>query len=445
VSGTAITFHRKHFEKSSTQPVQKQTRGERTEGTPRPSLFSSEHPCYNQTMALELNKLTHTVEALGKNAAHRLADLDERLPAARATLHAIGQADDELHRKINAALKLRWAGAIPTDEAVNSTHPLPPHPARANLIAADGSQIYPDRHGVALYYLLNTGSIVFRHGLNEAPSTASTPEAFYEDADLYEEDGGQIPSVMIDAQRDLCELGELARLAPPEVAAAPTLALLDNGLLLYIALQTQNQRLVDDFLRAYLAQLDALKASGAAVAGVVDRPRAASLVRLLRLALLKPEEITDTELRQMGPFQHITDALLLSFLNPGERSALFVNASPANQDQYQPRGHSIYFFYLNAGRPGKEALLRVEVPEWVAKDPAKLNLAHTAIVEQSRITDGFPYVLMRAHELAVVTASERRDFDQMVTGALMRQGLKPSISQKAQGKAWTGGGKRRYR
>jgi hypothetical protein len=408
-------------------------------------LFSSERPCYNQGMSLELNKLTHDVDDLGKNAAERLADLDERLPAALATLRATGCADEELRRKIDMALKHRWTGAIPTDEPVNSVMPLPAHPARANIIAADGSQIYPDRHGVALYYLVNTGSIVFRHGLSEAPRTASTPQVYDEDADLYEEDGGQIPSVMIDAKRDLSELGELACLAKDEVPAAPTLALLDNGLLLYIALQTPNQRLVDDFLRDYLAQLDALKATGAAVAGVVDRPRAAGLVRLLRLALLKPEEINESELRQLRPFQHITDALLLSFLQPGERSALFINASPANQDRYQPRGHTIYFFYLNAGRPGKEALLRVEVPEWVAKDPTRLNLAHAAIVEQCRVSNGFPYVLMRAHELAVVTASERRDFDQMVAGALIRQGLKPSVSQKAQGKAWTGAAKRRYR
>ena len=409
-------------------------------------LFSSERPCYNQVMALELNKLTHAVDDLGKNAAHRLADLDERLPAALATLHAIGQASDELCRTVDEVVhKFRWAGAIPTGEAVNSTHPLPSHPARANIVAADGSQIYPDRHGVALYYLVNTGSIVFRHGLDEAPRTASTPQVFYEDADLYEEDGGQVPSVMIDAKRDLRELGELARLAEVEAKTAPTLALLDNGLLLYIALQTQNQRLVEEFLDDYLGQLDVLKATGAAVAGVVDRPRAASVVRLLRLALLKPEEINEAELRRPGSFEHITDALLLNFLKPGERSALFVNASPANQDHYRPRGHTIYFFYLNAGCPGKEALLRVEVPEWVAQDEAKLNLVHAAIAEQCRVSDGFPYVLMRAHELAVVTASERREFDQMVVGAMMRQGLKPSVSQKAQGKAWTSAAKRRYR
>jgi hypothetical protein len=395
-------------------------------------------------MALELNKLTHAVENLSASAAQRLTELAERLPMAQATLKAIGLADDELHRKVQAALKFRWAGAIPTAEPVDAAFPLPPHPARATVIAADGSQIYPDRHGISLYYLINIGSIIFRHGLPLAPSTASLPEVFFEDADLYEEDGGQIPSVKIDSERDLRELAALARSAATEAPAAPTVTLLDNGLLLYITLQAPNQKLSDAVIEAYLDQLTALRDSGAAPAGVVDRPRAASVVRLLRLAALAENEITDAELRALGAFQHLTDALLFNFLQPGERSALFVNASPANIDNYQRRGHTIYLFYLNAGRPGKDSLLRVEVPEWVAKDKAKLDLVHTAIVEQCKVTDGFPYVLMRAHELAVVTMAERREFDQMVTGALIRRGLSPSVSQKAQGKAWTGSAKRKY-
>jgi hypothetical protein len=395
-------------------------------------------------MALELNKLSETVSALGENAAERLQELEERLPAARALLEAIHVTDDALRAKVRAALKLRWAGAIPTDEAVNAAFPLPPHPARVNILAADGSQIYPDRHGVALYYLINVGSIVFRHGTGEAPQTRTAPEVFYEDADLYEEDGGQIPVVKIDAERDLREMGELARLARAEAPSAPTLALLDNGLLLYITLQSPNQKLSDEILRDYLRQLDAMRASGGVVAGVVDRPRAAGVARLLRLSALGPDEITEANLRDLGPLRHITDGMLFMFLQPGERSALFENASPANQDHYKPAGHTVYFFYLNAGRAGKDALLRVEVPEWVANDPAKLDLVHAALVEQCRVTDGFPYVLMRAHELAVVTMNERREFEQMVIGALLRRGLSPSISQKAQGKAWTGSGKRRF-
>jgi len=395
-------------------------------------------------MALELNKLTQSVNALGENAAKRLADLNERLPAAEALLRTINGEDSELLKKIESARRFRWAGAIPSGEAVGASFPPPPHPARVNLLAADGSQIYPDRHGVAMYYLVNVGSIVFRHGLPEAPQCHSQPEVFYEDADLYEEDGGLIPGVMIDAERDIRELGELARLAQVEAAAAPTVSLVDNGLLLYISLQTPNERLIDEVIRVYLGHLDSLKQSGAAVAGVVDRPRAQSVARLLHLATLTPDEIGEDRLRDLGPFRHINDGLLFGFLRPGERSALFVNASPANLDRYQPRGHTIYFFYLNAGRPGKDSLLRVEVPEWVAQDNAKLDLVQATLLEQCHVSDGFPYVLMRAHELAVVTVAERREFDQMVIGSLIRRGLSPSLSQKAQGKQWTGSGKRQF-
>jgi hypothetical protein len=395
-------------------------------------------------MALELNKLMADVNALSGSAVQRLAEQAERLPVARAILNDIAVADDALRRKIRAAGN-RWAGAIPTDQDVHRPYPLPPHPARANVLAADGSQIYPDRHGVALYYLVNVGSLSFRHGSGEAPITQSQPQVFFEDADLYDEDGGQISAQQIDVLRDVGELRELARLAQLEAASAPTLALLDNGLLLYISLQAQNRSEIEAALRPYLHELDGLKASGAAVAGVVDRPRAAGVLRLLHLHTLHLDEVEQhAERYKSSPaFRHLTDAMLFSFLQPGERSAVFENATPANRDHYQPRGHSVHFFYLNAGRPGKDALLRIEVPEWVAHNPDQLDFVHAAIVEQCRVSDGFPYVLMRAHELAVVTVAERRELEQLVVGALVRRGLQPSLSQKAQGKVWTGAGRQR--
>ena len=191
-------------------------------------------------------------------------------------------------------------------------------------------------------------------------------------------------------------------------------------------------------MTAYLDEFDRLADTGAALAGVVDRPRAASVVRLLHLNSLAPDSVTDEALRRLGPFEHLTDAMLFDDLPPGERSALFVQRLAQQPNLLPPARSRLYFFYLNAGRPGKNALLRVEVPEWVAKDPDQLNLVHSAVVEQSQVSDGFPYVLMRAHELAVVTMGERRVFDEMVMGAMLRQGLTPGISQKAQGKAWTG-------
>ena len=397
-------------------------------------------------MALELNKLTKEVNALGLNLAERLAALAEQLPAAQETLAGIGVADEALLRKVDAARQHRWAGAIPTAEAVGDAFPLPPAPARYNVIAADGSQVYPDRHGVALYYLINIGSIVFRSGLAQAPSTSSEPEVHYEEDDLYEDEGGQKPAVKIDAERDRAELAELARLAEIEASSGPdhSVALLDNALLRYFSLLVDDKRLVKELFDRYLDQLDRLAASGAAVAGVVDRPRAANVVRLLHVNSLPLEQITDEALRRLGVWERLTDGEVFDFLQPGQRSALFVHASPDNEIRYAPRGHSLYFFFVNVGRIGKNSLLRVEVPEWVARDPQRLNLVHAALVEQSRVSDGFPYVLMRAHELAVVTVSDRRSFDEMVMGSLMRQKLRPGISQKAQGKAWTGAGRRRF-
>ncbi|HLB47961.1 MAG TPA: DNA double-strand break repair nuclease NurA, partial [Anaerolineales bacterium] len=206
-------------------------------------------------MALDISKVTRAVNALGESAATYAKELNDRLALARATFNAIAADPAELTRIADeVSRKFRWAGAIPTRETINGAFPLPQRPARFNVIAADGSQIYPDRHGIALYYLINVGSIVFRHGLSDAPSTASLPEVFFEDEDLYyEEENSLITTEMINANRDVRELGELARLTKIEAASAPTTALLDNSLLLYISLREQNPKFSREVIEKYLA------------------------------------------------------------------------------------------------------------------------------------------------------------------------------------------------
>src|SRR5258708_8840929 len=95
------------------------------------------------SMALELNKLTKDVNALGQNLAERLAELAEQLPVAQAALNGIGVADEALRRKVEAARQHRWAGAIPTAEAVNEAFPLPAVPARLPVISAGRSLGFP--------------------------------------------------------------------------------------------------------------------------------------------------------------------------------------------------------------------------------------------------------------------------------------------------------------
>ena len=96
--------------------------------------------------------------------------------------------------------------------------------------------------------------------------------------------------------------------------------------------------------------------------------------------------------------------------------------------EYGP--HSICFFYVHVG----EEIGRVEVPSWVADDQPALGLAHTLIVEQCRLGQGYPVALMEAHEQAVVTVGDRRYFQQLVEGALYAEGVPVYTSEKSRSK-----------
>jgi hypothetical protein len=80
-------------------------------------------------------------------------------------------------------------------------------------------------------------------------------------------------------------------------------------------------------------------------------------------------------------------------------------------------------------------LARVEVPEWVARSPQRLALVHATVFDQCRFNNGYPYVLTRADEQAVILAEERQILEGMIARALGRHGLPlPELSRKAQQK-----------
>lgn len=392
-------------------------------------------------MSLDLPQLLPQVEKMGDIAVQRAAERRAQLPALLRALDATSSIlSEEVMERIGRAGS-RWPGAIPTVEPANAAIACPPHPPRLTVLGADGSQVYPDRHASALFYLINIGSQVIVHGSGQVPETESSPRLFYEEADLYGEHDGLIPLAIVDGQRDTAEMAELARLA--EKREPPCLALLDNGLLLWLALQAaeQNRPQVDRLLDEYLHSLTALRRTGAAVAGFVDRPRAANVLALLHLVTLPLDQIREETVRT-SPFRGLSDrSVFAARLRPGDRSARFTNASPVNR-RFEEAGHAIQFFYVHCGPT--DQIARVEIPAWVGDDPQMLDVVHAGVVEQCRTTQGFPYVLARAHELAVVAQTDRQALEQMLSNALLRRGLTPSPSQKALTKQWLGG-KRRHR
>jgi hypothetical protein len=385
-------------------------------------------------MSLDLAQLVGQVAELGAETAQHLADRLRLLPVAQAALEACSQIPpDELRARVERAGS-RWRGAAPTEEPILATYPAPPLPARLTVIGADGSQIHPDRHAAAAYYLVNVGSLTLTHGSDEIPRVHSCPTLGFRDQDLLNEHLDVVESEIINARRDVAEMTELAEQAEASTAD-PAIALLDNGLLLWVALQEQDRRRreVEALLASYLAAMKRVQAAGAALGGFVDRPRGANLLSLAHLASLSDEEVGRAS-QQVSPFRRLSDREALAPRLPaGHRSARFQITSPLNSD-FKGEGQEIQFFYLNTGY--EDQIGRVEVPRWVGDDPGLLNRLHAGLLEECRIT-GIPYVLVRAHELAVVGQDDRRALDLLIQGALVQQGLVPEISQKAQTKRWT--------
>jgi hypothetical protein len=133
-------------------------------------------------------------------------------------------------------------------------------------------------------------------------------------------------------------------------------------------------------------------------------------------------------------FSGLRDTTVLATWLTGQRSAVF-EVAPAWNTTYRDRGHSIHFFYANVGMNANPEIARIEVPRWIAQDQAAVGLLHAAIVEQCKVSPGYPYVLARAHEIAVVTNAERAEFDEMIATQLTRQGLEAQPSEKARQKA----------
>ncbi|HEY75896.1 MAG TPA: DNA double-strand break repair nuclease NurA [Thermoflexia bacterium] len=384
-------------------------------------------------MTLRLNRLTLPVERMAEVLATREEDFARRMREARAWRRAYadrGATLREVAREANAA--------IPTEEPLDTVVPLPPIPERFTVIGADGSTIPPDRHGAALYYVINIGSLVYRHGSGETPEAHSIPHLGYTEEELFE--GTTLVSGnLLDVRRDQAEVNHLAELVEQE-PEGPTLALVDGTLLLWVLenlpLDTRKKK-----VQRYLDALTRVQKGKAAVAGFISRPRHAEVSRLLLLAHLdgNTEKVQEAERGRLP----LPDRVIFADLPPGGRSALFTSPSSINHTYYEPAGHEVWFFYVNVAAEEEDPVIaRIEVPVWVARSPDLLSLVHAGVVAQSRIAGGYPYALARADELAYISGPERQRLQEMVETALLRAGLMPSPSPKAFYKSMTRSGRR---
>lgn len=369
-------------------------------------------------MPVDFLKVKDQIKKIGFLAPKEAERLKKLREDARQVLLANASELEKLRDKVKLAAHqdqfLRCA--LPVSEALDAAFPLPPLPKTATILAADGSQIYPDRHAALNFYLINVGALTMRLGSGQAPvATVDTSLHFAEYTSA-----GTVSENRVSLERDTRERNVMAELA--QDAKQPIITLTDGPMELWGG-KGQNAEDTETFtqsLEEYKQSLTELNTLGAAVAGYVDKPRADLVVQLMEIAASLRDELKD--LRDIRPFRGVTDTnLFRPILKPGERSAVFGIQSKSSAEYNGEL--ALHFFYLNVGRPSKPWMARVEIPSWVVNNPEMLNNLHAVLVEQCRVmgSRAYPYLLHRSHEVAIVTREEKEQITEMLMRELQSQ------------------------
>jgi hypothetical protein len=383
-------------------------------------------------MSIDFQEVRSQVNQLGELAPQRARDIQELRAKALQDLSNIATDVQVLRQKVHLLARsydpnLRCA--LPSDpnmrpvESLNAGFALPALPQAATLLAADGSQISPDRNLEVQYGLINVGAIQM------SLSDGQAPRLFVKSKLLYDQELQTPTGLMSDDDvallRDLNERSILAELA--ERAAPPVITFTDGPMELWGAKDATGASPFTRQLDQYLQVLERLARLNVATAGYVDKPFANLVVRLLEVASLDQNRLD--QVKQYYPLRGVTDLYLFRrLLQPGERSAVFALQSKSAANYRDAL--ALHFFYLNVGRGG---LARVEIPAWVAGDARLLDSLHAILISQCQVMGSrpYPYLLHRAHETAVVSLAEKDQVTQMILIELRQRGVEvDQISNK---------------
>ena len=388
-------------------------------------------------MTLDYQGLTQQIRTVGEQALQAYQRLQVRKQLAHTLFEKHAQQVYVLRQKVEQAATLvpSLRCALPLEEPLDAHFSVSTTSQPHLVLAADGSQIFPDRHAQVNYYLINVGTILWQGG-GEMPQINTQTHLFFNE-EYFSSDLSS--SEMISLRRDLMEREVLAKRvqeakAVPHYASLPIITLTDGTLGLWGIPDQEEESshgVYRQALQDYLKVLTSLRDVQAITAAYVDKPRVDWLVRLLEIA-----ELDDMRLKKAARLELLTgvtdEDLLGERLAPGERSAVFgIQAQFANAYRDEL---ALHFFYLNVGNLASPWLVRVEIPAWVAFSASQIELLQAVLLEQCQLMGAhpYPYLLHRAHEAAVVTQAEKEQVDLMLIRELNRCGLPVGFESQKQ-------------
>jgi hypothetical protein len=371
-------------------------------------------------MPVNFQQVYTRIKEIAQGAHDSRRVLEEHRIRARELLAVYASELDFLREKVERAKEsdANIRCAVPFRENLAACFPPPVNVTNATIIAADGSQVNPDRHAAAQFCIINVGVIAMKLSSGQAPMVTVETELLYGD-DLLR-NGSPMSDGMVAMRRDINERIKLDEIS--QDLTGPIVNLTDGTLELWGA-KGDDPQAYANFVEQYLGVLSRLHGRGVVTAGYVEKPTADLVVRLLEIGFADDEQLR--KLRDFKPLHGVSDRWLYGerqnpLLPPGHRSAVF-GLQSGSEKKYKG-ALSLHFFYLNVGSEGHPWPVRVEIPRWVAEDSKKLDLLHCILIEQCKMMGSrpYPYLLHRAHETAVVRYEEKEQVGQLLALELRR-------------------------
>ncbi|MFN8534749.1 MAG: DNA double-strand break repair nuclease NurA [Dehalococcoidia bacterium] len=321
------------------------------------------------------------------------------------------------------------------------------------VIAADGSAINVDRHSPLGCYVINVGWAVIRYGSQpdcvlNAESSLEVRRLTYVDPEDHAV--RPIDGQLLGIQLSIAEFERVAELVeglPPDL---PAVAMMDNPLTIWGLASPQlkgfiratpadgGPSLLERYEKALARVERACQVRQAALVGYVSRPSLVFVSNLVRVFAC-PHSVADCKryCPSHDPDERdcngvaTTDAeMFFRYLRAGERSGLF----HPRDDGGERVGPDIWFCYLHTG----SEVARIELPDWVARDPERLELALSLVLDQVARGQGYPAALIEAHECAVISVADRQMFARLVGNTVAMVGMSEAGSAKAASKRTRG-------
>lgn len=314
--------------------------------------------------------------------------------------------------------------------------------------AADGSQIYPDRHEIPDLALIQLGKVSIGYRTEAPPCLSSEARLLTPDIldGLIDNPLEKPPfEQFVTDERTADELETLSTLAEQFPEEIPRLALLD-GSLIFWNLEDRPAAWRKLLLGRMRDSLKRLKESRTPIVAYISRPGGRDVVHTLavydffhqwqRLPSEPAELFIDPRTGEVTDYgSGINDRILFDrILKTGQRSAWFGSSSHILQDYGEE--NQILFCYLRT----ENETARLEIPSWCEEYADGI---HWMLQEQIRKGRGYPIALSEAHEKAVVRGADRELFYHAAREEWRRihqeQGLKvplprPSAKQERKGR-----------